>query len=309
MWILIALALFAVAGGSKNTVSPNDGKGPRNPASAAPELSEIEVLTYRTYTIVVGKEDDGSWDWRTWSTDVFESIDDLDGTEAALGFDSDNREQAIARAKAWVDQKIDAADRDRQPVPPMPSPVSSTGAVEALSRRGLRMSGDCGEISVTSLADFSSHAINQIRAYDVENPNAAEIMERTFDSVFPECGILADGNRPSIRGRPWATVQARVQSVIDKVLANDWLSVAPAEEVLAARMVDMSAPSRQGAQAMWITDDDGTRYSFVSLPDGDAWRWWVWEGSRGDIDDALVQGATPSRKLAESDARTQIGAL
>ncbi|MCG8590677.1 MAG: hypothetical protein MJE66_15405 [Proteobacteria bacterium] len=287
LW-LIALATLAAAAASARNKTTHD-EGPLS--SGHPRLENVETTEIETYTVMVGQDEAGTWDWRAWLTTVFESEDEIDGLEEGQGFDAPTLDAALADARAWVAAELRGG------------PLGGTEpAPTALTRRGVRMSGDCSTLSVTDIEAWIDYAGTIVEAYDAEVPRADEVMRLALGRAFPECGFDR-GATPSIRGDSWADVVTRVQSTIGKILAGELLSVEAVEDVVAARIVGMSVPST-GGEALWhVGQNNGNRHAIVVRPRSDSeWGWWVWEGPRGKWSEAMRAGAAPSKERARQDA-------
>ena len=285
IWLLLLTAAAALASSSSDSptlLAEDEPTGHR-------ELENVQTVDVETYTVLVGQDAEGTWDWRAWLTTVFESGEQLDGLEEGQGFDAPTLEDAVEEARAWVLAQLGDGM------------VSETAP--ALTRRGVRVSGDCSTISVSDIGAWISHAAPIVLEYDVDEPDADTLMRMALGRLFPECGIT-EGASPSIRGQSWELTRDRVQSVIAKILAGELLSVEPVEDVVAARLVGMSAPATDG-EAFWhVGQNNGVKHAVVVIPDDVAgWRWFVWQGPRRKWAEAIRSDAAPTKIQAKADAR------
>jgi len=287
LWLL-ALATVALVASAENKNPPPAPVG----NSGHVPLNNVDTFEVLTYTVLVGQDEEGNWDWRAWLTTVFESRDEIDGLEEGQGFDWPTREEAEAEARAWAESQLRGPLGTSVPVEP------------AITRRGVRVSGDGSAVSVTDIDAWIAHAAPIIKGHDVESPQADDIMRLTLHGAFPERGFDS-GASPSIRGQSWEKTRERVQAVIDKILAGELLSVQPLEEVVAARVLNMSAPTVEGASAFLHTGaNNGNEHAIVvrPMPSGDA-AWWVWQGPRRDWDDAAQVGTARDTEEAKGAAK------
>lgn len=280
--MFLLLLLLAGALGKRSPVS-QDVVG-----TGHPNLSHVEVFELDRYTVLLGQDDQGTWDWRAWLTSVFESGEEVEGLEEGQGFDAKTRDDAVAEAQAWVAGELG------QPL------ASDAPSSDAKARRGVRMTGDCSRLTVTDIERWIAYASPIVSSYDVEVPSADEVMARTIGDLFADCDLR---HGPEIRGKSWHATRDRVQATIAKIVAGELLSVAPVEDVVAARIVGMSAPSVEGAVAQWHTTPGGARRAVVVVPRPDSGAaWWVWAGPRRKWDEAAHVGVAPSVAAGLSDA-------
>lgn len=291
LWLLALVAAAAALGGRKKTLTPTATAEP----SGHPRLQNVETFEVETYTILVGQDDEGTWDWRAWLTTVFEGDDELDGLEEGQGFDAETLEAAMDEARAWVAAELHgAAVGGGGP----PSPL-------AITRRGVRLSGDCERISVSDIQAWIDYAGPVVESYDAETPLAEDVMRQTLGHLFPECRF-AEGIEPSIRGQSWAATRERVQATIDKIVDGVLLSVEPVEDVVAARVVGMSVPATEGGVAMLHTGKNNKKvHAIVVKPGaGGNWSWWLWEGPRRKWSEATKSGSSTTRDIAVQRAKS-----
>lgn len=270
LWILAIIAVFAL---TKKTTAPPSGEGPR-------PLESVAAYKVGPYTVIVGQNELGTWDWRVWTSTVLEGEDDADGLEEAQGFDFETEAAAKAEAMQWVAAQM------------KPGPGLGVATEPGTVRNGLRASPDCSSISVVDIEQWLAYATPIVRAYDVEEPTGAEALSLTVGGLFPACAEAM----PKIRGKTWEQTAARVDAIIAKIRAGELLSVEEPEEAVAARLVNMSAPKVPGARALWHNGWNGRKHSIVLLPgeQPDQWRWFVWEGPRGNFSDAWRRGGATS---------------
>jgi len=278
LWILALLAVAALA--KRSVQEGSSGHAP---------LEETTSYKLGPYTVIVGKDEGGLWDWRAWTTKTFENVDDVDGLEQGQGFDHASQAEAKAEAVAWV-----TATMEPVPGPLGLSPAEASGVV----RHGVRMSDDCSNVSVTDIEAWLNYATPVVQAYDVEEPTAEGAMMLALGGLFPFCDF--ETSPPKIRGKSWAQTAKRVNSTIEKIRAGELLSVEDPEAVVAARLVNMSVPKIPGAMAVWHTgENNGNRHAIVSLPGAAGqWRYYVWVGPRRGLDEAWKVGVSGSSKDA-----------
>jgi hypothetical protein len=288
--ILVGLLLAVAA----NKTDPEQDEGrpvPPGPlgSSGHRDLSRVSGWDVSGYRVVVGMGDDGLWDWRVWKSDVHMSEGDIDGLEEAQGFDSPDERTALARATAWVRRQPDVPEAgDRQ-------------------AHGLRVSQDCSSITVSDLGMWLRFSTPRIETYDVANPQAEVIARVLLDAAFPDCGFRSALRVPTIRGTPWETTMERAQSTIQQIVDGNLLAVQPAEEIVAARLVGMSAPGIPDALAEWhVGTRSGRTYSLVVTPSQPPGRhlWRAWVGAPGRREDIAGTGheLTPARAMTAARA-------
>jgi len=273
LWILAILAAYAL---TKSATKTETGH---------PPLESVTAYKVGKFTVIVGQDDQGTWDWRAWTTDVLEAADDADGLEEGQGFDHASQAAAKAEAMQWVAAQL-------EPTPLGMGTPDAPGTV----RHGVRMSPDCDSVAVVNIAAWLDYATPIIQAWDVEAPTGDGAMARTLGALFPGC---ADEST-RVRGKSWAQTSSRVQSTIDKIRAGELLSVEEPEEVVAARIVNMSVPRIPGARAIWHTGaNNGNKHAIVSLPGAAGqWRYYVWKNARGALDQAFRAGVAGSSGAA-----------
>lgn len=248
-WILALLGLVFVFGGKDEEELPLPPK---------PEPST--VFTHAMWTVEVAPYGKG-WQWRVWLTYMYEARagNDVELEKAVLETGEEPTEAAaVQAAKDWIAGQMQGA----------PSP---------LVRRGLRLSGDCERIQVVDLEAWIEHAANVVRQEGAEL-EAGELMAEAFLSVFPECEM----ETPKIRDRTWAQVEASVAQILDKFRSGKFASIEPPEEAIAARLVGMSAPKREG-EAFLMKQGPITYLVVVDRhPNGVWWRAFVWDNPHRD---------------------------
>ena len=268
LWLLAILAAFALA---KKTTPENAIDEPR-------PLESVSAYKIGPFTIIVGQNPDGLWDWRAWTSEVLEEEDDADGMESAIGVDFETHDAARSAAMQWVASQT--------------TPGLGTSTPPGTVRNGLRLSPDCSSVSVVDIEEWLQYATPIIRSYDVEEPTGMEAIDLTIGGLFPSCG----DTQPKIRGNTWEQTAARIDGIISKIRAGEFLGVEEPEEAVAARIVNMSVPKIPGSRAVWHDGFGGVRHSIVVLP-GESegqWRWFVWEGPRGNFADAWKRGNATS---------------
>jgi hypothetical protein len=270
LWIFLLIAAFSL--GKRAVLS----------------TGEAAAFTVGPYTVVISR-DDTAFSWRVWMTDVFESADDAAGLDLAGGMEDTQRKARQAAAQWIASQQA-------------PAPVASVGQA-ATERAGLRMSGACDSVTVADLDAWIAYALPRIRAYDVEEPQAEEVMRLTLGGAFPACA--EPEAKPKIRGASWSSTARRVQRLIEKIRAGKLISVEEPEVAVAARIVGMSAPRIDGAAAYVVAGWQGAPYAIVLTPEGDRWRYRVWAGPRASNRDASATGLTDTNAAAAAAANDE----
>jgi hypothetical protein len=278
--ILLAILLFAFGRG-----------GTSSEAHPVEPLENVHDYRVGPYQILVGEAADGSWSWRVYDAAVWAESDDPTGTELAAGYDAADQADALKRAKAWVDARLE----EQKP-----------GAGAPMQAHGLRVSADCGEIQVVDIEQWLAFATPLVRSYEADPLLADDVARVVLDAALPECGLRDRSAKPKIRGTSWDTTMARAQSTIDSIISGELLSVQPPEQVAAARLVGMSAPSVPGSMAEWHTgENNGNVHAIIVTPNRpkEDFLWRVWKGPRRDREDILKFGFSPTRSQAMRDAK------
>lgn len=259
-------------------VTPEEYAGPVTTFHA--DIFTIQLGEYLVPKPIFGGEA-ATWEWKVWQTGIYEAnIGDLAGREVAKG-DATSSQQAEQDARTWIAQEMGGLGAAPTP-DPIPSPDPSPGAGEAITRVGVRIAADCSAVEVTDLPAWIEYARVYLKTVESQTPNASDLMASAFADAFPECEMGLD---TEIRGQSWVQVAQGVQNVLDKSRAGEFLAVEPVEDVIAARIVGMSVPARDGVAVWHVGKNSGMRFAIVVEQITGGYTYRVWTGSRiGDPD-------------------------
>lgn len=203
-----------------------------------------------------------------------------------------DRDDAIADAYAVIEKH-----RGKLPAP--------------VNRHGLRVSADCGHVTVQNLEAWLTWAAPAVDVVAGEldaqkRLTGGQLMRGVWARAFPECKDAS----PQIRAQSWQRVAKQVQRVVDKLLAGDFIDVHPVGRVLAAKIVGMNPPKVPG-RAFFHTAKNGTKFAVVVDPVetavGKRWRWRIWQGHVGG--EPRQTGDEGTEAAASNAARTYIDEL
>ena len=206
------------------------------------------------------------WEWRAWYTYDEEEADLATGTSPSAAL-------AAADARAWA--------------------FRQAPGLEGQTRHGLRWEAE--NVEVASLREWIAWASPLLDLEDVDPSEAPMVVSYLFGEAF------GDSWQPeTIRGKTVETITTGVQKAILRLRAGELFDVSEPEEVIAARVVGMSAPKRPGRVeyfARWVLVVD-------EHPSARGYRWRVWPNLR--IGPAVESGAGPTIDSAAAAARSWI---
>jgi hypothetical protein len=206
----------------------------------------------------------------------------------------DAGDNVASRAEA-IEQAYDAIEADRGK---LPAPIV---------RHGLRLAADCTKLEMMDLDTWLLWATPQVDkvAHQLaaeKRLSGAQLQRGVFASAFPECKDAT----PKIRASTWVQVTRRVQRIVDKELAGEFLDVYPVGTVLAARIVGMSPPRLKG-RAFFHPAPDGTPYAVVVEQAGGGFRFGIWKRVRSGS--PVHSGVMASETDAANAAKNWIDSL
>lgn len=298
MWIAVFIALGLAGLALAGDVSQPSGDPSEVEVLYEPE--EAEEATAK-YVIELRHFGDDLVQWTVWGIPAKDIEEGRPIPEMPLVRPEIGTGQARSRLEA-VDEAEDAIERWRTKLP------------TSVTRHGLEVGAECTDIKVVNLKTWIDWAAKKIRtAAEAETGPFAEektvtgnnVMRWAFGLALPEC----DGVTPTVRGQPWSKVVKGVQRIIAKQFAGTFIDVHSLEVVLAARLVGMSPPAREG-QAFYHEDPTGERYGIVITKTAKGrWRYRIWRGGGSTrMGRPWTKGATDTQADAVSTAKRLVEA-